>query len=66
MINVCREWENSEGNHIVISDWKYELEELQVNNMLYRLSYCRSGQIALGFGAYIGICLDVVYLDGTI
>ena len=34
--------------------------------MLFRLSYRRSGQIAFCFGAYIGICLDIIYLNGTI
>lgn len=68
MIKVCKEYESYSGGdaHMEVeSAREYEKENLYANDMLYRLAYIRSSVIAIGFGAYIGICFDVVYLSGT-
>ena len=49
-----------------MSNREYENRYLDSDNLLYRLSYHRAGQLSFCFGAYIGVCIDVIYLNGTI
>jgi len=63
MIEVCHQYN---GNGDVIKKEDFERDYLFKNSLLYREAFCRSGQISQVFGAYVGICFDVLYFGGTI
>ena len=44
---------------------KNYLSKFRLNDIFYRGQYQKMGQVAIIFGAYAGIMIDVIYLRGT-
>ena len=40
-------------------------EQIRANSVLFREDFSFSGKVSSILGAYIGICIDAIYLGGT-
>jgi hypothetical protein len=65
IVNNCKALTNLSPDKVQYIKESDIWQNLRLNDMFYRNVFIKSGEIASIIGAYFGICLDVIFLNGT-